>query len=334
MQDPVSGFTYPKPWMDRCADPESLELVQQGLAILTADGSVRKRGFTTGTTVAAAVKAAVLSLNKKGIRSVSIMTPARIRVSVPVLAQKGIGRCNKYSGDYPGDVTAALEFMAVATPHENLDLLFGEGIGRWERDTPRYHKGESAVSIQAMEEIRNALYEALQESGMLGAHVQISAPHGAEIAKKTLNQKVGVSGGISVLGTTGFVEPWDDHLEESVCSRAVSAEHVVLTTGRMGMKFSRLIFPDHEVILAGSRLSSIIPHLNGDIIICGLPALVLKYINPHILDDTGIQTIEEMIDTPLFKPAMEAAFESYKREHPDIRVVIVNREGAILGDSG
>ncbi|PWR75135.1 cobalt-precorrin-5B (C(1))-methyltransferase [Methanospirillum stamsii] len=336
MQDPVSGFDYPVSWVERCNNPGLLELVDKGLAILTADGEVRKRGFTTGTTAAAAAKAAVLSLAGDDIREVTILTPSNIRIHIPVFAENGTGRCKKYSGDYPGDVTAGLEFVAQASPSvssSETKLTFGPGIGIWDRDIPRYKKGEPAVSFQVMDEIRTAINEAIAEIGISEISVMIYAPNGVEVAEKTLNRKVGVVEGISVLGTTGFVEPWDDHLEQTVCERAAGAERVVLTTGRIGMRYARMLFPDHEVILAGSRLGTIIPHLTGRIIICGLPALVLKYVNPRFLENTGYPTVEEMTGSEFFIPAMHAAFEMYKTQHPDIRIVIVNREGEIIGDS-
>ena len=147
------------------------------------------------------------------------------------------------------------------------------------------------------------------------------------------NQMVGVIGGISILGTTGFVEPWDDHLEQTVCERAIAADRVVLTTGRIGMRYARMLFPNHEVILAGSRLGAVIPHLSGEVIICGLPALVLKYINPQFLEGTGYSTVEELMSTDIFEPLMKSSFQTYKRAHPNIRVVVINREGQIIGDS-
>jgi len=334
MRDPVSGFEYPESWVKLCTDSSHLSSIQQGLAVLTADGSVRMRGFTTGSTAAAAAKAAVLSLSHSDIWQVTILTPVHIPIQVMVSSHQGIGHCSKYAGDYPGDVTAGLEFIAVARPAESgITIEFGEGIGRWDRNTPRYHKGDPAVSAQARSEINTAIQEAVHETGIPGVLVRISSPQGKEVAEKTLNRMIGVTNGISILGTTGFVEPWDDHLEEAVLERAAQTDRVVLTTGRVGMRFARLLFPTHEVILAGSRLGTIIPHLSGTIIICGLPALVLKYVNPHFLDGTGYTTVEELMSTDIFLPAMNTSLQAYKREHPTIRVVVVNREGKVIGDS-
>jgi len=60
--DPVTGFAYPGSWVAACGDGEQLALATSGLGVLTASGKVLRRGFSTGTTAAAACKAAVLSL--------------------------------------------------------------------------------------------------------------------------------------------------------------------------------------------------------------------------------------------------------------------------------
>jgi cobalt-precorrin-5B (C1)-methyltransferase len=163
--------------------------------------------------------------------------------------------------------------------------------------------------------------------------VELSIPEGLAIARKTLNSRVGVEGGISVLGTTGLVEPWDDHLEETVQERVSSTRNAVLTTGRIGLRYARLMFPDHEVVLVGGKIGEALDAAKGGVILFGLPALILHYINPHILEGTGYATVEEFSGSPAFLPAMRSSLAAFKKEYPHIRVVLVNREGAILGKS-
>ncbi len=113
IKDPVSGFEYPHDWITGCPTPELLPLVSRGLAILTSDGTVLMRGYTTGTTAAAACKAAVLSLQSP-VASVTITTPSGIVVEIPVnVTGMGSAECRKYAGDYPDDVTAGILFRAV-----------------------------------------------------------------------------------------------------------------------------------------------------------------------------------------------------------------------------
>jgi hypothetical protein len=106
-------------------------------------------------------------------------------------------------------------------------------------------------------------------------------PDGERIAATTLNPKVGIEGGISILGTTGFVEPWDDHLSESVVERVKTADRAVLTTGRIGLRHARLLFPEYEVILVGAKLKESLSVAPKDTVLCGLPGLILKFLNPQ-----------------------------------------------------
>jgi cobalt-precorrin-5B (C1)-methyltransferase len=115
MRDPVTGFEYPDSWVRNCTTPEDLPVVESGLAVLTSSGVVLRRGYTTGTTAAAACKAAVISLSG-AVTSVPILTPCGIVVDVPVFGFAGQAVCKKFAGDYPGDVTAGIGMEAKATP--------------------------------------------------------------------------------------------------------------------------------------------------------------------------------------------------------------------------
>lgn len=334
MKDPVTGFEYPGIWVDRCASPDDLRRAEQGFGILTSSGTVLRRGFTTGTTAAAAAKAAVLSL-KNDCGPVRISLPCGITADVPANGHAGIGRSAKDAGDYPADVTAGLEFVAEASfgAAGSITVTFGEGIGRFSRDTPRYRKGTPAVSPPALSCIVRSVQEALEETGISGIAVHITAPRGRDIATKTLNPRMGVEGGISVLGTTGLVEPWDDHLTESAVERIAAAGRPVITTGRVGLRFSRLLYPDREVILVGGRLKEALDAARGDVILCGLPALILRHINPRILDGTGYSTVEELAVSPRFPAVLAAALRKFRQVRPRVTVVLINREGAVIGES-
>jgi cobalt-precorrin-5B (C1)-methyltransferase len=168
----------------------------------------------------------------------------------------------------------------------------------------------------------------------MGITIQIRVPDGRIVAEKTLNPYIGIEGGISVLGTTGLVEPWDDHITESVIERVRNSDRVVLTTGRTGLRYARLLFPDHEAILAGSHLDVAVAEAGGAVIVCGLPALILKFLDPDLPGSTGYTTIEEFSTRPEFNDRMRAAFGKGKERYPGLRVVIVDRDGSIMGDSG
>ena len=69
----------------------------------------------------------------------------------------------------------------------------------------------------------------------------------------------------------------------------------------------------------------------GEVILFGLPGLILRFINPDLLDGTGYETIEEFAASPAFYPAMQSSLAKFKKEYPHVRVVLVNRDGT---DSG
>ncbi|HPH34658.1 MAG TPA: cobalt-precorrin-5B (C(1))-methyltransferase [Methanoregulaceae archaeon] len=332
--DPVTGFSYPASWIAACNDKEGLDLVRAGLAVLTSSGMILRRGYTTGTTAAACCKAATLSL-KEVPDKVSVLTPSGIRVCVPVEATHGTASCFKYPGDYPGDATAGIGFIAECNPAGNgISLYPGEGIGRFARDTPRNRKGDPAISSPALSSILAAIQEGLETTGLPGVTIHLQIPRGEIVAKDTLNPKLGIEGGISILGTTGLVEPWDDHLTKTVMEWVRTSDRVVLTTGRTGLRYARLLFPGYDAVLAGSHLKEALGEAKGQVILCGLPALILKFLDPEILSRTGCETIEAFATRPEFRARMHASFLKGKERYPRLRVVIVDRNGNILGDSG
>ena len=123
---------------------------------------------------------------------------------------------------------------------------------------------------------------------------------------------MGLTGVFPCSVTTGLVEPWDDHLEETVISRVRSAPRVVLTTGRTGLRYARLLFPDHEVVLVGSNIGVALSSAMGDVTLFGLPGLVLRYINHEILEGTGCRTVEELMTKQEYAPRVRCALEQYK----------------------
>lgn len=335
LTDPVSGFEYPQDWVAVCKKPELIPLVGRGLAILTSDGTVLMRGYSTGTTAAAACKAAVLSLQSP-VTTVMITTPSNVMVEIPVrVIGKGSAESQKYAGDYPGDVTAGILFMAVAEPaSEGVTVHAGKGIGRFSYDSPRFAKGQPAIGTHSIACITRSVEDALSITGLSGIRIELSVPEGEQVAKKTLNPRLGIIGGISVLGTTGLVEPWDDHLEETVLSRVRSTPRVVLTTGRIGLRYARLFFPDREVVLVGSKIGTALSAATGEVTIFGLPGLILRYINPGILEGSGCRTVEEFMTKQQFNSRVRCALDHYKADYPEIRIMLISRDGNVTHDTG
>jgi len=295
---------------------------------------VLMRGYTTGTTAAAACMAAVLTMDGPPALSVPVTLPCGLTVDVPVNAEDGRAEARKFAGDYPDDVTAGIGFVATVLPAAaGIIIHFGEGIGRFSRDTPRYRKDAPAVSPPALACIEESVREAMETAGLPGVRIELSVPEGRAIAEKTLNPRVGVLGGISILGSTGLVEPWDDHLTESSLGRIGSARRPVLTTGRVGLRFARLRFPEDEVILVGGKIGESLAAVKDEAILFGLPALILRHLRPGILEGTGSGTVEELATTPLFTPLVQEILAEFSTRHPGIRIILIDREGNTIGES-
>ncbi len=333
MKDPVNNFEIPPEWIKHATIPED-ELsagITSGRLVLLADGSVLRRGYTTGTTAAAAAKAAVLSL-KRTIERVTVLTPAGIEVTLPVSSSGGRASAIKDCGDHGFDVTGGIEIVAEA--HESggadmddgISIVAGRGIG--------VKRGVPAINPAPMKQIRTAIAEAVREISISGADVLISVPKGEEIALETLNSRVGVTCGISILGTTGFVEPWNEHLLETKHELIQQAERVVLTTGRLGMRYSNMLFPDHTVVMVGNRIPE---GLNAakdksEVIVCGLPGLILKWIDPDVLRGSGSLTTQELIDRNPDDARIDRTLAAAKKDAPGVRIVLLNHDGSILRD--
>src|SRR3989304_1930057 len=109
MIDPVNNFKIPDKWikLSRKSIKELEALISSGRYVLLSDGSLLRRGYTTGTTAAAAAKASILSL-KKDISEVSVPTPIGLRVLLPVMARNGKASAIKDSGDHGWEVTGGM----------------------------------------------------------------------------------------------------------------------------------------------------------------------------------------------------------------------------------
>jgi len=352
--DPVSGLAIPASWIEKSSDPKAIERVKSGLWALLSDGTLLRRGLTTGTTAAAAAKGAVVSLKgsvlQGPVHQVDVLTPVGIRVTVPVEGVDGACAAAKIGGDHESDVTAGAVLEAKAEPlctmekeeriapegrigaEGRIELVAGPGIGRIGSRGLCAPPGKAAISPSARKEIVKAIEEGMAEVGLKAVRVTLAVRSGEKIAEETMNPRVGVLGGISILGSTGFAEPWNEHLGESREAEIRDAEKVVVTTGRVGLKYSRFLFPKHTVVLLGNKLDRLRFREEQDSILCGLPALILKWGMPKILEGTGYVTVAEMVERDPNHPRIDEAIRFLKEKLPGTRIVLLNRDGSILRD--
>ena len=182
------------------------------------DGKRLRRGFTTGTCAAAASKAAALMLlTGETVGSVTVKTPSGAELSIPVTdirRGEGFVSCGvvKDSGDDP-DVTNGLTFYSEVskTPLSGVIIDGGAGIGRVTKPGLDQPVGAAAINSVPRKMIEEALRSVCEEHSYDGGlKAVIYAPDGEETAKKTFNPRLGIVGGLSILGTTGIVEPMSD----------------------------------------------------------------------------------------------------------------------------
>ena len=211
-----------------------------------------RRGYTTGSCAAAASQAAALLLLTGQIpECISLHTPKGIVLQLypeqmHMEGQTAVCCVQKDSGDDP-DVTNGIRIFArVSKTAQGIAIEGGDGVGTVTRPGLSVPVGQPAINPGPQAQIRTAVEKAMQQAGYSGGlRVTICAEHGKEIAQQTYNAHLGVVGGISILGTSGIVEPMSEtalmdttHLELDSLYEA-APERVLICPGNYGADFAR-----------------------------------------------------------------------------------------------
>ena len=217
------------------------------------DGKRLRLGYTTGSCAAAAAKAAAwMLLTGRRKETITLDTPKGIRLELAVReitmrADSVSCAIEKDSGDDPDVTKGTLIFASVRrTDEPGVHIDGGKGVGRVTKRGLDQPVGNAAINSVPRQMIRENVEEvmALTDSSG-GLDVVISAPGGETLAKKTFNPRLGIVGGISILGTTGIVEPMSEAaLVETIRvelrqRRAMGKEYALLTPGNYGSDFIR-----------------------------------------------------------------------------------------------
>ena len=212
-----------------------------------------KSGLTTGTCATAAAIAATLMLKKGDSEDlpteVPVILPDGETIHVPVGYCSDYAYCIKQAGDDP-DVTDGLEIRTKVSPHQGGDFLIlgGEGVGRFTLPGFDYPPGEAAINRGPREMIRHNL--SLLNPHCSSLRVTISVPDGAAIARKTFNPRLGIEGGISIIGVSGIVKPFSeeafiDSIRKCMqVAKASGTPRVVINSGAKSERFVRARYPD------------------------------------------------------------------------------------------
>lgn len=212
-----------------------------------------RKGFTTGSCAAAAAKAALyMLLTGKVKKEIRIITPAGIPFTAAVVNIKRSESevsCAviKDGGDDP-DVTTGYPVTAGVTLSEKagIEIDGGEGVGRVTKPGLDQPVGAAAINHVPREMIRKECREVLRLLGeKRGVRVVISVPGGEELAKKTFNPRLGIRGGISILGTSGIVEPMSEQaLRDTIRvelrqKKALGYPAAPVSPGNYGLEFMK-----------------------------------------------------------------------------------------------
>ena len=219
---------------------------------ITRGGRTLRCGYTTGAcATGAAMAAARMLLTGETVETVELDTPRGIRLTLEILNPEmgdGFARCavQKDSGDDP-DITNGILVCARAEKIDaGLQIEGGEGVGVVTRPGLDQPVGAAAINSTPRRMIAEAVEAVSAACGYAGGlKITISIPDGAALANKTFNPRIGIVGGLSVIGTTGIVEPMSNaalvdtiRLELSVLS-AGGAKVVLLCPGNYGEVFAR-----------------------------------------------------------------------------------------------
>ena len=203
-------------------------------------------GLTTGTcATAAAIAATIRLLKNETPEEVPVLLPDGETIHVAVGYGEGYAYCIKDAGDDP-DVTNGLEIRASVKPSVTFEILGGEGVGTFTLPGFDYPPGSPAINKAPREMIRQNL-TALTNDPL---SITISVPEGEAIAKRTFNPRLGIEGGISIIGVSGIVKPFSeeafiDSIRKCMTiAKASGTSRVVINSGGKSERFVKALYPD------------------------------------------------------------------------------------------
>lgn len=221
------------------------------------DGKSMRMGYTTGTCAVAATQAALTSLDRgETVDLVRVQVPAG---DVLAIETREISRTYeratysviKDSGDDP-DITDGMELQVTVEKTEDGKITWrkGKGVGVFTEDSLFGTAGELAINPVPKKEITKILEEHKGE----GIAIEINIPEGEALAKKTFNPRLGIVGGLSILGTSGLVRPMSKDAYVATINmeleslKHLGAESIVLTPGHYGENYAKKHYENCRVV--------------------------------------------------------------------------------------
>lgn len=275
-----------------------------------------KTGFTTGSTATAATTTALIALAEGGRfePSPTITLPSGEEVQLPVEqvvpTERGYrATARKYSGDDP-DVTHLTEICSevwLTDEHDEVRFLQGEGVGVVTLPGLGLEVGGPAINKTPRAMMTAAVRKYYPQGGV---DITISIPAGRELAEKTFNPRLGILGGISVVGTSGVVKPFSSEafiasiVRQVDVALALGADTVVINSGAKSEKYLKAAFPElpfQAFIQYGNFIGETLAKLNS------IPQSIPK-IYMGIMLGKAVKLAEGNMDTHSKKVVMNKAF--------------------------
>lgn len=225
------------------------------------NGKKLRKGYTTGTCASAAALAALkMLLSREELEAISIKTASGVALTLPLVsaeihADYGIAAIEKDGGD-DADATHGMWIYAKVSLNQTGSITIdgGEGIGRVTKAGLPIEVGQAAINPVPRKMIKESLLPYLPEK--CGADVLIYAPEGLERSRQTFNSRLGIMGGISILGTTGVVTPMSEEGWKASITLELEMKYqqglrrIVLTPGNYGEEFvhNAMNIPSDKVV--------------------------------------------------------------------------------------
>lgn len=273
-------------------------------------------GLTTGTCATAAAIAATMNLTKgETPAEVPVLLPNGETIPVAVVYSNDYAYCIKEAGDDP-DVTDGIEVRAYVEPSNHFEIVGGEGVGRFTLPGFDYPPGEAAINKGPREMMRKNIQE--------NVRIIISVPDGAEIAKKTFNPRLGIEGGISIIGVSGIVKPFSeeafiDSIHKCMeVAKASGAERVVINSGAKSERFVRTMYPElprQAFVEYGNYIGETLKIANE---------LGIKHVTLGVMLGKAVKLAAGHLDTHSRKTTMDIRFIQQMLQESDITVDISN----------
>ncbi|TVM00768.1 MAG: cobalamin biosynthesis protein CbiD [Candidatus Brocadia sp. WS118] len=309
-------------------------------------------GYTTGSCATAAAKAAAIGLFHGAIPDeIEIDTPAGLKLKLAILDKQlsdNAAGCavQKDAGDDP-DVTDGCKVYAHVERifGETIEIDGGEGVGRVTKPGLQVPVGHAAINPVPRRMIEYAVREVIGKRN--GVRIIISVPNGRALSEKTFNSKLGILGGISIIGTTGIVRPMsEDAFKTSLLcgldiARGIGYETVVLVPGSLGERslLNLVGIPKDQIIqisnFVGFMLDAARERRFKNVILAGHPGKLAKLLRGDFqthsavsqpANDILVDIIEQHMQNRAQRSGVRGQKTETKNLPPDTKHLIPKRE--------